>query len=89
MRYLKQEDIDKVKELRNSGWSMIRIARQFDVCQATVSNILRGKTQPRRRKKLGRPARDPYAPVDFKEEDLSAYPDDAYFQHVRIWDFIG
>lgn len=89
MRYLRQHEIDELIKLRDEGSKIKDIAKRFDVCEATVSNIVRGKYAPRRRKQVEVTLRSPYSPLDFKEEDFSSLPDDVLFQHVREWDFIG
>lgn len=89
MRYLRQEEVEEVAKLRAQGCLIKDIARKFSVCEATVSNIVRGKYAPRRRKQVETTLRSPYAPLDFKEENFSSLPDDVLFQHVREWDFIG
>lgn len=89
MRYLRTNEIEEVKKLRAQGWKFKDIAGRFMVCEATVSNIVNGKSSPRRLKHVDTSVRSPYAAVDFKEEDFSQYPDTVLFQHVRVWDFTG
>lgn len=89
MRYLNQGEVDEVKRLRAKRVLIKDIAQTFLVCEATVSNIINGKHAPRKIKIIGAPIRSPYDPLDFKEEDFSALPDNVLFQHAKERDFIG
>lgn len=89
MRYLRQQEVDEVKKLREEGFMIKDIAKRFNVCDATISNIVNGKSAPRKMKSLGDKIRSPYDPVEFIEEDFSSFPDNVLFQPVRERDFIG
>lgn len=89
MRYLKQIEVDEVKQLRQGGMLIRDIAKKFLVCEATVSNIVNGKNPPRKIKTHVARIRNPYEPIDFKEENFSILTDDIFFQHSKEKDFIG
>lgn len=89
MRYLRSEDMEEVKKLRAEGAMIKDIAKRFNVCDATISNIVNGKSAPRKLKSVGGPVRSPYDPIDFVEEIFIGLPDTVLFQHTRERDFIG
>lgn len=90
MRYLKQSEMDQIKKLRMEGARVKDIAKQFNVSEGTISNIVNGKNIPRKFKEVvGSYIRSPYDPIEFKEEVFKDLPDEVLFQPVRDRDFIG
>lgn len=89
MRYLKQREVDEIKKLREEKVMIKDIAKRFLVCEATISNVVNGKTPPRKIKSVGSAIRSPYDPIEFKEEVFSTLPNDVFFQHGKAKDFIG
>jgi hypothetical protein len=41
---LSEADIAKIKELRLQGWTQDALAKEFKVCQKSISNLLLGRT---------------------------------------------
>lgn len=41
---LKKKDVEKIKNLRDQGWTETSIAKLFDVGRSTISNILHNRT---------------------------------------------
>jgi hypothetical protein len=90
MRYLSQSDHEDIRELRAIGWSTLAIAARFEVCQATVSNVLNGRSKPKRRNFVPKPPKPPQErPVITLYEDFSQLPDHVLFQPVKECNFIG
>jgi hypothetical protein len=90
MRYLEEKEAAEIKKLAGDGWKIKDLSKKFNVCRATISNVLMDRRSARSRKENRRgPKRGPYVPVDFKEEVLMGLPDEILFQHVKAYDFMG
>lgn len=87
MHYLTPNEKGEILQLRQQGCHIKEIARRMGVCEATISKVVKGTLVVRKKKNF--PERNNHETRPFKEEDFSTYPDNAFFQHVRIWDFIG
>jgi len=84
-RYLSFEDHEEIKKLRDRGWKMKDLATRFGISEASVSNIVRGITLPRKPPK-------PKKEESKREEeyvDFSRLPKSVLFQHVKECNFIG
>ena len=88
MRRLAKEDMDEILALRAKRVLLRDIADKFHVSDAQISNIINGKHLPRRLKQ-GVINRSQHDPMEFKEEDFSALPNDVYFKHTKACNFIG
>jgi IS30 family transposase len=85
-RYLSPEEHAEIHRLHAEKVSQQMIARKFGICEATVSNIVHGRSRPRKPPLYRRVTSTPPEP---QEQDFSQLPDDVLFKHVREWDFIG
>lgn len=89
MRHLRADEVVELKRLREEGWKIMTLAKHFDVCTATVSNVLRGKTDPNKRKPAKPRVPESLGTTDIEEMNFKSLPDDVLFRHVRPWAFIG
>lgn len=90
-RYLGPEEEAAILSLREEGKEQKDIAKQFGVCQATISNVIngrhkvRGKRNSRQAYLPPRPPCEPEPPTP----NFSELPDHVLFKHVNAFDFIG
>jgi predicted transcriptional regulator len=89
MRHLRADEVEELKKLREEGWMIKNLAKHFGICTATVSNIMAGKTDPAKKKPAKQRVPKSSGIREFEEVNFKTLPNDALFQHVRIWDFIG
>lgn len=89
MRHLRPDEVAELKKLRAEGWMIKNLAKHFEICTATVSNIMRGKTDPAKGKQKKPRIPDTGGAKDIEEVYFGDKPDSELFEHVRIWDFIG
>ena len=88
-KYLTPAQYEQIKELRQAKLSMKVIAAHFGISEATVSNVLSGKSSAHVYKKKNTFQQKE---TDSREEEyveLSTLPDDVLFQHVREFNFMG
>lgn len=88
-KYLTQQQYEAVRKMweEEDNLSMAKLAKQFGVCEATISNIVRYSTKPRKHRGNNAKNREPDdrdQVVVFKD-----LPDHVLFQHVKECNFIG
>lgn len=93
-RYLTPEEYQRIPILRAEGFTPIQIAHQLNVSDATVYNILNGKSQPRQwsdkpKSKKGATPRLPVVEVKREDVNFKKLPDTVLFEHVKECNFIG
>jgi transcriptional regulator with XRE-family HTH domain len=91
-RYLVEGEHLAIKKLRlEEGMKIKEIAKRFNVCEATVSNIVKGNTVPRGTAKLRKASKQGPAieAHELESQDFSQLPDDVMFEHVKEYNFIG
>ena len=90
MGWLSEKQEAEVVKMRLEGVRVKDIAKKFQVCDATISGIVKRRIGVIVRPKKGdmkysHPDKEP----GVKEEVFADLPDEVLFKHVRIWDFIG
>jgi hypothetical protein len=85
-RYLSPEEHAEIHRLHAASVSQKDIARQFRICEASVSNIVHGRSRPR---KPALHRRQTVQIPEAREQDFSQLPDNVLFKHVPVWDYIG
>ncbi len=89
MRYLAENEMEDVLKLRAEGWYIKAIAKRFEVCEATISNIVNGKARKRKMGSVGKELYRAEIRREMREENFSELPDHVLFQHVKESNFIG
>ena len=90
--YLSPEEEAGILKMREEGHKMLVIAKKFEICQATVSNVINGRHKVRGKSNCRRacaPPRRPHCEPAPEELVFIDLPDEVLFQHVRVWDYIG
>lgn len=95
-RFISEEEIAEIIALHKQGKLIKEIAQKLEVCEASVSNHIHGKTnlrglvvKKRKAKQNGVKVVNHLADPYLEEEDFSKLPDSVLFEHVREFNFIG